>query len=158
MWRSFPKILQPVYFLPFYFLHAIYWCSWEEKYSCFLLGSLWPLSPFPGGQKRLLRRPGHLLTQPAQQGHKDVSDAMLQRRYCCLYDRQVSAQKGPGWFSLVSKFYCLEISSLMKRFDTKLGLLLSYTWCHAGLGQTGHKVRRDDGAELPRGVLPSRDP
>lgn len=47
MRRSFPKILQPVYFLTFYFLRAIHWCRWEKKYSCFLLLLiLGSLSPF----------------------------------------------------------------------------------------------------------------
>lgn len=105
-----------------------------------------PLSPSPGGQKRLLRRPRCLLTQPTQQGHKGASSAMLQRRYCCLYDKQITDQKATSWVSLVSKFHCSENSSLTGRFGTKLGLLLSCTYCHAGVGQTGHKVRKDDGS------------
>lgn len=119
-----------------------------------------PLSPSPGGQKRLLRRPRHLLTQPTQQGYIGASSAMLQRRYCCLYDKQIADQKATSWVSLVSEFHCSENSSLTGRFGTKLGLLLSCTYCHAGVGQTGHKVRKDDGStqSCPGGVLPSRDP
>ena len=69
-----------------------------------------------------------------------------------LTDEQISAQKATSsWASLVSKLHCSETSGLMERVGTKLGLLLSYTYCHAGLGQAEHKVRRYDGAELPRG-------
>lgn len=69
-----------------------------------------------------------------------------------LTDKQISAQNATsGWASLVSKLHCLETSSLMGSVGTKLGLLLSYTYCHAGLGQAEHKVRKDDGAELFRG-------
>lgn len=79
MWKSFPKILQPVYFLPFYFLHGIHWQRWEDKYSFFLLDCLWPPLSLSRRAKEIAEETRYLLTQPTQQGHKDASNAMLQK-------------------------------------------------------------------------------
>lgn len=103
-------------------------------------------------------------------GHQDIfqhglhsKDTEVPRALCAadpekvlpsvyLTDKQISAQNATsGWASLVSKLHCLETSVLMGSIGTKLGLLLSYTYCNAGLWQAEHKARKDDGAELFRG-------
>ena len=69
-----------------------------------------------------------------------------------LTDKQILDQTATSsWPGLVSRLHYLKTSGLMERVGTKLGLLLSYKYCHAGLGQAEHKVRRNDNAELPRG-------
>lgn len=99
------------------------------------------LSPFSGGQKRLLRRPD-IFWHSLPSKETKMLQMLCCRRYCCLYNRQISAQKATSWGSLLSKFHCWENSSLVERFQHKAGTVpFLYRW---------YKVRRDDGAELFR--------
>lgn len=107
------------------------------------------LSPFSGGQKRLLRRPDTFWHSLPSKETK-MLQMLCCRRYCCLYNRQISAQKATSWGSLLSKFHCWENSSLVERFGTKLGLLPSYT---GGTRWEGMMVQSCSGSAAKQGSL-----
>lgn len=107
------------------------------------------LSPFSGGQKRLLRRPD-IFWHSLPSKETKMLQMLCCRRYCCLYNRQISAQKATSWGSLLSKFHCWENSSLVERFGTKLGLFPSYT---GGTRWEGMMVQSCSGSAAKQGSL-----
>lgn len=140
MWKSFPKILQPMHFLPFYFLSAIHWCRWEEKYSCFPLDSL--------GPPLSLSRRAEEIAEETRTSSDTAYTARAQRCFKCYVAEKLLLSVWQADFS--SKSYKLGYSGLQipllgkLRFDGEV-------WHKAGTAPFQYLLPRRCGAERAQG-------